>query len=64
MRRGRGKGEKVRGRWRETETEKESGWVEAARVGERETDEPCIISASLALEATWFYLNDIFGNAN
>ncbi len=64
MQRGRGKREKVSGRWRETDTEtgKESGWVEVESVGEREIDKPCIISPSLALEATWLHLNDIFGN--
>ena len=47
--------EKVRGRWRETDTqtERESGWGRnVERVGERETDEPCIVSASLAPEET------------
>lgn len=62
--RGRGKREKVSGRWRETgtETKKESGRVEVESAGEGEIDKPCTISPSLALEATWLYLNDIFGN--
>lgn len=62
--RGRGKRGKVSGCWREahSEAEKESGWVEVERVGERETGKGCIISPLLVLEATWLYLNDIFGN--
>lgn len=47
---------------RQTEMEMKSGLVEVESVGEREIDKPCIISISLALEATWLCLNDIFGN--
>lgn len=66
MQRGRGRREKVSGRWRETDTETETETEESGRqrrewVKDKLTN-PVEYPLLLALEATWLYLNDIFGN--
>lgn len=62
-RRGEESGEKREDEWWKAETERESGQVEAKRVGEREIDKRCLISLWIAPRVAWFYINDIIENA-